>query len=133
MSMTGFHTQPPPGSSSGAIDGDWQRLPADTSLDRAMSPIAVLVLDGVISTALALGARAAGFGWTSAFLLGWAGGAVLTVGVLAAGYWLSETLKRRRAPVVRQAPVADPGRYDAWDADCAADRAAAARRSRGAA
>lgn len=91
--------------------------------DRKNSPIAVLVLDGVISVALGLFAKAVGFSWTSAFFFGWAGGAVVTVAILSAGVLLRERVEARRQ--ARRQDV-----FAAWDQDREADLSAARGRRR---
>ncbi|MFV0244878.1 MAG: hypothetical protein ACK5IB_07665 [Qingshengfaniella sp.] len=107
--------------------GRFARFPSedhpDQEVRKSLSPIAVLVIDGVISAAMALGGRAAGFGWGSAFIFGWAGGAVVTIALLSAGVLLRERVDARRE--ARHGTL-----YDSWDQDRARDQADARRHRR---
>lgn len=89
----------------------------------------VITLNGALALALGATARAAGIGWGGTLLVGWLGGTVATLAVVAIlvhllpvlSMWAEEPADRELdAAAVRQQMI------EAWDRDAEADRAAGA-------
>ncbi len=111
-------------------------MTADTAFNDApiFNPLQVVAMDGVISVGLITALKIGGMGWGLAFLGGWLGGAVLTMGLLFGVAYVclqpksvrtehksyKEALAQQGSPLV---PASVTNTMAAWDEDLAIERA----------